>query len=149
MTPMVLIFNLFYWQDRTAYKFLLFPSIFLLLRWWIWDAFQHGLFRSTRYFVDSKILFVFKYFCSTNLCIVHKSNLNNVFLLLRLGYYSCTQALLCGRMHWLRMEVTFVHGKDHQSFTTCMLKIFKFFTAAFKDDCECPFIKHSLLSVFK
>nr|CAB3448512.1 unnamed protein product [Digitaria exilis] len=25
-------------MDRTAYKFLLFPSILLLLRWWIWDG---------------------------------------------------------------------------------------------------------------
>jgi len=26
------------YRDRTAYKFLLFPSILLLLRWWIWDG---------------------------------------------------------------------------------------------------------------
>ncbi|CAN6227106.1 unnamed protein product [Urochloa humidicola] len=26
------------YRDRTAYKFLLFPSIILLLRWWIWDG---------------------------------------------------------------------------------------------------------------
>jgi hypothetical protein len=27
-----------YLQDRAAYMFLLFPSILLLLRWWIWDG---------------------------------------------------------------------------------------------------------------
>ncbi|WVZ81216.1 hypothetical protein U9M48_028621 [Paspalum notatum var. saurae] len=26
------------YRDRAAYKFLLFPSILLLLRWWIWDG---------------------------------------------------------------------------------------------------------------
>ena len=136
-------FNVFYWQDRTAYKFLLFPSILLLLRWWIWDgclpAWAVQIYQVSCLYYSTPLIFLLITALS------NKNSLNSFFPLIRLGYYSCTQALLCGRMYWLQMEVTFVHGKG-SSTPKLPLRYYNFWLQYLSVICKRPFIARVRLS---